>query len=193
VQEATRRERQYAETLERRVAERTAELTTANRELAQKNSENEMFVYSVSHDLRAPLVNLQGFSKEIGLVCQDLRNLLADGPVPAAVRDRGLALVDRDMAEATHFIQTGVLRLSHIIDALLRLSRAGRVEYQWQHLDVHALVERVVESMHATVVQRGATVSIGSLPAVRGDATAIAQLSANLIGNALQYLDATRT
>src|SRR5262249_1765084 len=41
--------------------------------LAQKNQENEMFVYSVSHDLRSPLVNLQGFSEELGLACRDLR------------------------------------------------------------------------------------------------------------------------
>jgi len=184
--------RRLNDDLEIRIRERTAELLESNRELSHKNQENETFVYSVSHDLRSPLVNLQGFSQELSMVGQELRALLDDERLAPALRERGLEIIDRDMAEATHFIQTAVKRLSNIIDALLRLSRAGRVEYQWQHLDVHALVERVVESMHATVVQRGATVSIGSLPAVRGDATAIEQLFANLIGNALQYLDATR-
>ena len=51
-----------------RVQDRTAELAVANRDLAQKNQENEMFVYSVSHDLCSPLVNLQGFAKELSLV-----------------------------------------------------------------------------------------------------------------------------
>jgi CHASE3 domain sensor protein len=107
--------------LENRINERTADLTEANRELALKNQENEMFVYSVSHDLRSPLVNLEGFSKELGLVCQDVRALLTDYELPSAVRDPLLARVDGDMAEAIGFIQSAVRRLSNIIDALLRL------------------------------------------------------------------------
>lgn len=62
--------RQLNERLEERVLLRTAELAEANRDLAHKNDENEMFVYSVSHDLRSPLVNLQGFSKELEKGCQ---------------------------------------------------------------------------------------------------------------------------
>ena len=61
--------RQLNEHLEERVLARTAELAEANRDLAHKNDENEMFVYSVSHDLRCPLVNLQGFSKELEKGC----------------------------------------------------------------------------------------------------------------------------
>jgi signal transduction histidine kinase len=58
VSEAARRDRELAALLKRRVAERTAELTEANHVLTQKSQENEMFVYSVSHDLRSPLINL---------------------------------------------------------------------------------------------------------------------------------------
>jgi PAS domain S-box-containing protein len=185
--------RRLNEDLESRIRERTAELLESNRELSHKNQENETFVYSVSHDLRSPLVNLQGFSQELGMVAQELRALLDDERLAPALRERGLEIIDRDMAEATHFIQTAVKRLSNIIDALLRLSRAGRVEYQWQQVNLNALVRRVVESMHATIMQRRATISIGGLPAVRGDPTALEQLFANLLGNALQYLDANRT
>ena len=184
--------RELNEKLEQRVLERTAELAEANRELAQKNQENEMFVYSVSHDLRSPLVNLQGFSEELSMVGQDLRALLADDHLPPAVRDRGLALLDGDMAESMRFIQTGVMRLSGIIDALLRLSRAGRVEYRWQQVEVEAVVARVVESLNGTVVERGATVTVAELPPAWGDPTAVEQIFANLIGNALNYLDPGR-
>src|SRR5438067_10921400 len=100
--------------------------------LGQQKQENEMFVYSVSHDLRSPLVNLQGFSEELSLSCRDLQALFHREDVPAAVRQRGRGLLDRDMGESIRFIQTAVGRLARIIDALLRLSRAGRVEYQWQ-------------------------------------------------------------
>jgi PAS domain S-box-containing protein len=184
--------RKLNETLEERVTARTAELGDANRDLAEKNQENEMFVYSVSHDLRSPLVNLQGFSKELDLLRNDLRALLSQNELPAIVRERGLALLDDGMAESIHFIQTAVTRLSSIIDALLRLSRAGRVEYEWQQVQVQPIIQRIVEALQATIAERGATVRVRELPPVWGDPTAVEQVFANLIGNALKYLDPKR-
>ncbi len=180
------------EELEERVRVRTTELAAANLDLLQKNQENEMFVYSVSHDLRSPLVNLQGFSQELAFVTQTIRKLIAEGGLPADKSKQGIELVDVDMQRGIHFIQTAVSRLGGIIDALLRLSRAGRVEYQPQGIDTNRLVARIVESMSATMFDCGVAVEIGDLPACRGDAIAIEQVFANLIGNAVNYLDATR-
>lgn len=160
--------------------------------LAQKDRENEMFVYSVSHDLRSPLVNLQGFSQELALVCQDLRRLVDSSAAPDALRRQLTTLIDRDAGESIQFIQTAVRRLAAIIDALLRLSRVGRVVYDWQSVDVRAAVERVVRSMGNTISQKGARVLLADLPPAWGDPTAIEQIFANLIGNALNYLDPSR-
>jgi PAS domain S-box-containing protein len=184
--------RRLNEELEMRVLERTAELGDANRELLQKNQENEMFVYSVSHDLRSPLVNLEGFSKELGMICKDLRDTIDSDQVPTTVRERGLALLDRDTGEAVHFIQNAVKRLSTIIDALLRLSRAGRVEYQFQPIDATAMLTRIIESMRKSIDERGALVTLQPLPALWGDPGALEQVFANLLGNALKYLDPAR-
>jgi signal transduction histidine kinase len=160
--------------------------------LAQKDRDNEMFVYSVSHDLRGPLVNLQGFSQELAAVCTDLRGLLTAAGLPDAVRHRAETLLDRDAAESVHFIQTAVTRLAGIIDALLRLSRVGRVEYQRQIVDVRAAVVRVIESLRDSIARRGAEVSLGDLPPACGDPQALEQVFANLIGNAVNYLDPRR-
>jgi signal transduction histidine kinase len=160
--------------------------------LAQKNQENELFVYSVSHDLRSPLVNLQGFSQELDLACHELRRLLAGPDIPAELRDRVRAVLEGNIAEATYFIQTAVSRLSRIIDALLRLSRAGRVEYRPQVIDVGLTVGRVVEALRGTISERGAVVRAEPLPPCWADPTAVEQIFANLIGNAVNYLDPNR-
>ena len=161
-------------------------------DLSQQKQENEMFVYSVSHDLRSPLVNLQGFSEELSLSCRDLRELFHRDGVPAAVRRRGVQLMDRDIEESIRFIHAAVGRLARIIDALLRLSRAGRVEYQWQEVDLHATVGKIVAALHDTISAKGARVAVGELPPAWGDPTALEQVFANLIGNAVQYLDPSR-
>lgn len=171
---------------------RLAELAETNRRLVQQSEENEMFVYSVSHDLRSPLVNLQGFSKELSLVCEDFRGIMKDSALPAEVQKRGTELVDNEMGQSIRFIQTAVMRLAGIIDSLLRLSRAGRVELRCSQADLNAIMARVVESLQNTISERGAKVMVKPLPSVWGDTTVLEQIFANLIGNALNYLDPAR-
>ncbi len=174
------------------LARRASELARINETLRQQTQENEMFIYSVSHDLRAPLVNLQGFSKELIRACDELRAMLRRSSLAAEPRQRIERVVDEDIGEALHFLQTAVLRASHIIDALLRLSRVGRVEYRQQKVEVGDIVPRVVDAMQGSIRARRAHVIVHDLPAVWGDPTALEQVFANLIGNAVNYLDPSR-
>ena len=162
------------------------------RAISEKDRENEMFIYSVSHDLRSPLVNLQGFSQELRHAAKELRDIIGKSDLLGPTKGRALVLVDQDVGGSIHYIQTAVSRLSAIIDALLRLSRAGRVEYRWQPVDVGAAVNRVVEALGSTINERGAEVVLKELPGAWGDPTAVEQVFANLLGNAVNYLDPQR-
>jgi signal transduction histidine kinase len=159
--------------------------------LVQKQ-ENEMFVYSVSHDLRSPLINLQGFSEELRLSYDDMRGLFEREGMPRGVVEQGRKLMKENIAESIRYIQVAVGRLSRIIDALLRLSRAGRVHYDRQALDVGAIVQKVVDALHETITTKNAEISVQPLPAALGDPTAIEQVFANLLANAVSYLDSER-
>jgi signal transduction histidine kinase len=174
------------------LARRANELAAINETLRQQTQENEMFIYSVSHDLRAPLVNLQGFSKELIHACDELRAAVRQSSLTAARRQHIEQLVDEDIGEALHYLQTAVLRASHIIDALLRLSRVGRVEYRRQQVHVRDIVQRVIDAMQVSIRARRARVVVHDLPSVWGDPTALEQVFANLVGNAINYLDASR-
>jgi signal transduction histidine kinase len=149
-------------------------------------------VYSVSHDLRSPLINLQGFSEELKHSSRDLAGLFERDGVPPKVLEQGQKILKQNVAESVHFIQAAVDRLARIIDALLRLSRAGRVQYDWQILDVAALVGSVLDALHDSLREKDAEVVVNPLPEARGDSTAIEQALANLLGNAVKYLDPAR-
>ena len=180
--------RRARDELERRLHQ----LNELNEQLRQQTEENETFIYSVSHDLRSPLVNLQGFSKELLMTCEQLKALIDQAALPAATVTQARTLVDREIGESIQYIRKAVSRASAIIDSLLRLSRAGRVEYRLQRVDVAQIVQNVVDAMRSTINERKADVHVRALDDAWGDVTAIEQIFANLIGNAVSYLDPSR-
>ena len=176
---AARERNVHAELLERRAEE----LAVVNAQLGEKARENEMFVYSVSHDLRSPLVNLQGFSKELGMIGKDLgpagRRRGGSRPRPAARPGRADRRPRWPSRSASS--RSPSRRLSGIIDGLLRLSRAGRVEYRRQEVAVAPIVARVVSALRGTIDERGASVDRRRAPAGPGATRRpIEQVFANL-------------
>jgi PAS domain S-box-containing protein len=179
-EEALRRAR---DELEVRVNERTAELEAANEEIRR-------FAYIVSHDLRAPLVNLKGFSSELRTACDMLQTTLPallphlEAPQRADVTQA----LDQDIPEALGFIETSATRMDHLIQAILHLSRLGRLDLCYESLDMTALVQETVQTLAHQIAQRQAQVTVEPLPTVMADRTAMEQIMGNLLTNAVAYL-----
>lgn len=179
--------------LNRELQQRVDELASANRALSEKSMEIETFVHGVSHDIRGPLVNLQGFNEELRLSCRDILRLIESHPeAPDDLRGKVRDIVMTDIEESTGYMQKAVKHLSGIVDALLRLSRIGRIVYQRETVNMGALATRVLSAMRRTIAQAGIDVTLGDLPDAVGDETAFEQVFSNLIGNAIRYRDPAR-
>jgi len=170
---------------ERKRAEvRLAELAQS---LAEKNKELETVVYIASHDLRSPLVNIQGFTKELKRDCDRIYELMA-GSEPSAIKDHELkTILGRDMPEAMEFIHAGVIKIDTLLTGFLRFSRLGRAALTIRRLDMNATLASIAQTVEFQLKQAGATLQVGHLPDCRGDATQINQVFSNLIDNAIKY------
>jgi len=184
---------QLRDDLTRELAESAEELTLRNEELQRAKTEMETFMYAVSHDLRGPLINLQGFAarleRSVSRLGEQLSGEERGGRAPGReVRQ----ILEQDVPEAMGSIHDGVGRLDALIEGLLSLSRTGRQELHFACLDMRRLARRVVSVFGRTIEEQGVTVHIGQMPPAIGDETAIDRVLSNLVGNALKYLDPTR-
>ena len=146
--------------LEMRVRERTAELEASTREL-------DAFAYSVSHDLRAPLRSLHGFSE-------------------ALLDDYGDVL-DEEGRDNLNRIQHNVQRMGRMIDDLLNLSRATRVELTRDHIDISAMARDIIAELAATGPERTVAVTVADDLRARGDAQLVRLALQNLLANAWKF------
>ena len=167
-------------------------LEQRTQELARKNEEVEAFVYIVSHDLRGPLVNIQGFSRELDRSCQALGKKLRATPLPDRARGDVEEILDQEIPSALRFISASTTKFERLINALLQLSRSGRQDYRFEELDMTAAAAATVDALRMNVDRSGATVTVGELPPASGDATAVGQILSNLVVNATNYLQSGR-
>ena len=161
-------------------------------ELIQKNRELEALIYAASHDLRSPLVNIQGFSRWLDEGYVEVKRVLTEARSIEEFRDKTVSVFEDRLPSSLAFIRAGVAKMDKLIDGLLQLSRVGRSALHLETLDMNRLLESVVDAGSYQIQQANAKVEQTTLPACRGDSGQINQVFSNLLDNALKYRDPTR-
>jgi two-component system sensor kinase len=158
--------RRLNEELEARVKARTAELEFANREM-------EAFSYSVSHDLKAPIRAIQGFSR------------MLVGEHAAKLDAEGLRLLQ--------VVCDNTTLMHHLIDDLLALSRLGRLQIRKSVINLTAMVRQIFDQLRTQTPERDLRLTVGDLPPALGDQSLLNQVMMNLLGNAVKFTKSRET
>ena len=171
--------------LEATVQERTGDLMRANEEI-------QRFAYIVSHDLRAPLVNVMGYTSELEQAGKVVDKAIVEAEKTRAVDPEVVMAVREDMPEAIGFIRASTAKMDRLINAILKLSREGRRNLSPEALDMTAMTQAIADSVHHQTEASGARIEVQVLPEIESDRLSMEQVLGNLIDNAVKYLDAER-
>ncbi len=160
-----------------------ARLEIANEDLQERQRETDDFLYVLSHDLRAPLINIQGFGKRLQTDMAGLQTGIQEVPTAAALLKR----LDR-MTQSLQFVNAGTTKIDQLISRLLDIARLTTRPGHHEWTDSAATVRDVIDACRFQIDAGGVEVSVGALPRVYADPVQLNQVFTNLVDNAIKYM-----
>lgn len=157
------------------------------RELDRKNNDLQSMIRAVSHDLRSPLVNVQGFTAMLGKHVEGLKEIIgkeAEGNTPT---HNDIDEIGREMDLAVGFVQAGAVKMDALLSGLLTFSRLGSASLKLQDVDVNDVVASNLAAMKFQILESRAEFAIRDLPMVRADRDLLGRVFSNLLENALKF------
>ena len=157
-----------------------------------KNKELEQFVHVITHDLRSPLVNIQGYSKELKQAFDAVLSALNSSGSIAALRQALVSTLEEDIPESLEYILTNTSKIDMLFSSLSRVSRLNRAELIIKRLDMNKVMSNVAGPLENRIKELGITLHIDQLPSCNGDEDQINQAFSHLLMNAINYPDPKR-
>ena len=179
-----------------RFATVTADITAIHKTqeiVKEKNKELENYLYVASHDLRSPLVNIQGFSQRVEKQINDILKIISEIEINQVTRERINALTEKSIPKSLDFIFTNVKKMDTLIKGLLQISRTGRIKMDIREIDMNELIRNTLNSHSYELESIDSRITAEDMPGCYGDKNLLQQLFSNLLTNAVKYRSEDRT
>jgi signal transduction histidine kinase len=162
-------------------------------DLKEKNDELNSIFFTASHDLRSPLINIEGFSREIKNDLQRLSETLANCDLKSERKSEMERIINTSIPESLKYIQIGTARLDKVLTGLQKLSQLGNAALNFETINTRQLITDVINSIQIEIRRSGAIIELLEIPDCYGDTAQLNQLFSNLICNALKYRHPEKT
>jgi len=161
-------------------------------EIFAKNEELENYLYIASHDLRSPLVNIQGFSNRLQRQTNLIKTIISNSELPSEDKADIDSIIEEGIPKSLKYIFSSVNKMDNLLAGLLHLSRTGRTLMTISKVDINQLFGTIINNYNFQLTELDASVIISDLPPCYGDENLLNQLFSNIIGNAIKYRDKNR-
>ena len=174
------------------IATDISEIQNAQKELKEKNQELENYIYVASHDLRSPLVNIQGFGQRLEKQTEKIHSIVTDGDLDETKKLEISKITHEDIPKSLNFILNNVAKMDTLINGLLQLSRTGRIVLSVNKVNMNKLLNDVSKAFNFQLTECNAKLNIEHLADCYGDLNQLNQVFSNIISNAIKYRDSSR-
>jgi PAS domain S-box-containing protein len=168
------------------------DLKQTQEEMTAKKNELENYLYIASHDLRSPMVNIQGFSQRLQKQSDAIRAIIANTTFESETKEGLEKIINESIPKTLNFILSNVTKMDTLISGLLQISRTGRIKMNIQKIEMNRLLKTIITGFNFQLSEISAKVTIEELPDCYGDENQLNQLFSNIIGNAIKYKDTNR-
>ena len=160
--------------------------------ISAKNKELENYLYIASHDLRSPLVNIQGFSRRLQKQTDQIKAVISECSLIPDKKGEIETVIGEGIPDTLNYIYSSVSKMDALLNGLLHVSRTGRTLIAVHEVHMNQLFGKILGNYNYQLTELDAVVEVDNLPNCYGDENLLNQLFSNIIGNAIRYHDRGR-